>query len=155
MIAGCRFVAGLQHAFQSWRKPFNPILGTDNLPALTHCLSHSFAMATLTLACSLRIHCESPAVGAGETWEATLDDGSEVYFEQISHHPPVSAFQLIGPGAGPPTVHVRQTALPLLCHAHRMGHLSVAPNLCNTCLQRAPTSTQDTRSQRFSIRAML
>lgn len=25
--SGCRFVAGLQHAFQSWRKPFNPILG--------------------------------------------------------------------------------------------------------------------------------
>ncbi|CAL5225287.1 g8086 [Coccomyxa viridis] len=53
------FVAGLQHAFQSWRKPFNPILG--------------------------------------ETWQATLGDGSNVYFEQISHHPPVSAFQLIGP----------------------------------------------------------
>ena len=24
---GGRFVAGLQHVFQSWRKPFNPILG--------------------------------------------------------------------------------------------------------------------------------
>ena len=35
---------------------------------------------------------------AGETWQATLGDGSEVFFEQISHHPPVSAFQLIGPG---------------------------------------------------------
>ena len=47
--------------FQSWRKPFNPILG--------------------------------------ETWEATLDDGATVFLEQISHHPPVSAFQMIGPGA--------------------------------------------------------
>ncbi|BDA40499.1 Oxysterol-binding protein-related protein 8 at N-terminal half [Coccomyxa sp. Obi] len=54
------FVAGLQHVFQSWRKPFNPILG--------------------------------------ETWQATLDDGTTVFFEQISHHPPVSAFQMIGPG---------------------------------------------------------
>lgn len=35
---------------------------------------------------------------AGETWQATLGDGSKVYFEQISHHPPVSAFQLVGPG---------------------------------------------------------
>ena len=25
--AAGRFVAGLQHVFQSWRKPFNPILG--------------------------------------------------------------------------------------------------------------------------------
>lgn len=56
----CRFVAGLQHVFQSWRKPFNPILG--------------------------------------ETWQARLDDGATVFFEQISHHPPVSAFQMIGPG---------------------------------------------------------
>ncbi|KAK9825405.1 hypothetical protein WJX81_001449 [Elliptochloris bilobata] len=55
------FVAGLQHVFQSWRKPFNPILG--------------------------------------ETWQAHLDDGTSIFLEQISHHPPVSAFQLIGPGA--------------------------------------------------------
>jgi len=58
---GGRFVAGLQHVFQSWRKPFNPILG--------------------------------------ETWQAHLADGTSIFLEQISHHPPVSAFQLTGPGA--------------------------------------------------------
>ena len=41
---------------------------------------------------------ERIVICAGETWQATLGDGSEVFFEQISHHPPVSAFQLIGPG---------------------------------------------------------
>lgn len=55
------FIAGLQHAFQSWRKPFNPILG--------------------------------------ETWQAALHDGTEIFMEQISHHPPISAFQMTGPGA--------------------------------------------------------
>mmetsp|Transcript_35594 Transcript_35594/g.79082 ORF Transcript_35594/g.79082 Transcript_35594/m.79082 type:complete len:531 (+) Transcript_35594:289-1881(+) len=34
----------------------------------------------------------------GETWEATLPDGSSMFMEQISHHPPVSAFHLEGPG---------------------------------------------------------
>lgn len=57
---GGRFVAGLQHVFQSWRKPFNPILG--------------------------------------ETFQAVLSDGSEIFLEQISHHPPISAYQLDGPG---------------------------------------------------------
>jgi hypothetical protein len=33
----------------------------------------------------------------GETWEAALPDGSRIYLEQISHHPPISAFQLQGP----------------------------------------------------------
>ena len=60
ILAPCRFVAGLQHCFQSWRKPFNPILG--------------------------------------ETWQATLSDGTELFLEQISHHPPISAFQMFGPG---------------------------------------------------------
>ncbi|KAK9792709.1 hypothetical protein WJX73_008944 [Symbiochloris irregularis] len=55
------FIAGLQHAFQSWRKPFNPILG--------------------------------------ETWQASLVDGTNIFIEQISHHPPISAFQMVGPGA--------------------------------------------------------
>ena len=34
-----RFVAGLQHVFQSWRKPFNPILGEtwQALAQLTLC----------------------------------------------------------------------------------------------------------------------
>jgi len=53
------YIAGLQHCFQSWQKPFNPILG--------------------------------------ETFQARLSDGSEVFLEQISHHPPISAFQLDGP----------------------------------------------------------
>ena len=64
LLATRRFVAGLQHCFQSWRKPFNPILG--------------------------------------ETWQATLSNGTTLYLEQISHHPPISAFQMIGPGAQPP-----------------------------------------------------
>lgn len=34
----------------------------------------------------------------GETWNASLPDGSRAYMEQISHHPPVSAYQIIGPG---------------------------------------------------------
>lgn len=34
----------------------------------------------------------------GETWHARLPDGTHAYMEQISHHPPVSAFQIIGPG---------------------------------------------------------
>ena len=34
----------------------------------------------------------------GETWYARLPDGTEACMEQISHHPPVSAFQIIGPG---------------------------------------------------------
>lgn len=59
-VVECRFISGLQHSFQSWQKPFNPILG--------------------------------------ETFQADLSDGSTVAMEQISHHPPVSAFQLFGPG---------------------------------------------------------
>ncbi len=53
--------AGLNHGFDRWRKPFNPILG--------------------------------------ETWQASLSDGSAICIEQISHHPPVSAFHIEGPGA--------------------------------------------------------
>lgn len=55
------FIAGLQHVYQSWKKPFNPLLG--------------------------------------ETWQATQDGGRcQIFMEQISHHPPISAFELIGPG---------------------------------------------------------
>ena len=53
-------MAGLQHVYQSWRKPFNPILG--------------------------------------ETWQAQLSDGTVVFMEQMSHHPPVTAFHMIGAG---------------------------------------------------------
>lgn len=34
----------------------------------------------------------------GETWQAALSDGSTIFMEQISHHPPVSAFHIEGPG---------------------------------------------------------
>jgi hypothetical protein len=54
------YLAGLHHAFENWRKPFNPILG--------------------------------------ETWQASLSDGTTMLMEQISHHPPVSAFHMEGPG---------------------------------------------------------
>jgi hypothetical protein len=33
----------------------------------------------------------------GETYQAHFLDGSEIYLEQISHHPPISAFQVLGP----------------------------------------------------------
>ena len=33
----------------------------------------------------------------GETLQASFPDGSQVYAEQISHHPPVSYFLLYGP----------------------------------------------------------
>jgi len=32
----------------------------------------------------------------GETFEATFDDGSQIFLEQSSHHPPVSNFEIIG-----------------------------------------------------------
>lgn len=55
------FVAGLQHVFQSWKKPFNPLLG--------------------------------------ETWQAQqAGGGCQIFMEQLSHHPPISAFEMIGPG---------------------------------------------------------
>ena len=31
--------------------------------------------------------------------QAVQSDGSAIFLEQISHHPPISAFQMIGPGA--------------------------------------------------------
>lgn len=34
----------------------------------------------------------------GETWQASLPDGSRIFMEQISHHPPVSAYQIYGAG---------------------------------------------------------
>lgn len=33
----------------------------------------------------------------GETWQAAGPDGSRIWLEQVSHHPPISAFQLAGP----------------------------------------------------------
>jgi len=34
----------------------------------------------------------------GETYQASYPDGTQIYLEQISHHPPISAFQMFGPG---------------------------------------------------------
>lgn len=61
LTQGVPVSSGLHHAFENWRKPFNPILG--------------------------------------ETWQASLSDGTTMFMEQISHHPPVSAFHMEGPGA--------------------------------------------------------
>ncbi|KAJ9524250.1 hypothetical protein QJQ45_008429 [Haematococcus lacustris] len=38
----------------------------------------------------------------GETWQAELADGSSMFLEQISHHPPITAFNLEGPAAHRP-----------------------------------------------------
>ena len=34
----------------------------------------------------------------GETYQATYPDGTNIFLEQISHHPPVSMYELEGPG---------------------------------------------------------
>jgi len=63
----CYFIAGMQHVFSSWAKPFNPILG--------------------------------------ETWQGELVDPQgrrcTVALEQVSHHPPVSAWEMRGGGHNP------------------------------------------------------
>ena len=52
----------LSLALQSWKKPFNPLLG--------------------------------------ETWQARqAHGGCTIFMEQISHHPPISAFEMLGPSA--------------------------------------------------------
>jgi hypothetical protein len=32
----------------------------------------------------------------GETWQARYSDGTQLFFEQTSHHPPISSFQVFG-----------------------------------------------------------
>lgn len=90
-------MAGLQHVYQSWRKPFNPILG--------------------------------------ETWQAQLSDGTVMFMEQMSHHPPVTAFHMIGAGNRTRYTHYVQT-----CLQHGMKHnqyrciaiaLSIGKLLCD------------------------
>jgi len=34
----------------------------------------------------------------GETYEASYEDGAQIFCEQVSHHPPVTAWQVFGPG---------------------------------------------------------
>lgn len=36
----------------------------------------------------------------GETFEAMFSDGSKIYLEQSSHHPPITHYELYGPGKG-------------------------------------------------------
>jgi len=31
-----------------------------------------------------------------ETWQAKYSDGTQLFFEQTSHHPPISSFQVFG-----------------------------------------------------------
>jgi len=33
----------------------------------------------------------------GETYEAHLEDGTEIYMEQTTHHPPASNWEVFGP----------------------------------------------------------
>ena len=33
----------------------------------------------------------------GETYEATFPDGTQIFCEQVSHHPPITNWELIGP----------------------------------------------------------
>lgn len=88
----CRFVAGLQHVFQSWRKPFNPILG--------------------------------------ETWQAQLSDGTVMYMEQLSHHPPVTAFHMIGAGTCLPFPYHTRTQLLHLTISTLVSSLTLS--ICRT-----------------------
>ena len=99
-----RFVAGLQHVFQSWRKPFNPILGETwqvcgarpcgcALVPVAACLCPASCWSASAAAQALAINHRLNA-----DMQAHLPDGTSIFLEQILHHPPVSAFQLIGPG---------------------------------------------------------
>lgn len=50
----------------------------------------------------------------GETWQATLSDGTQMFMEQISHHPPVSAFDMVGPGGAYKFVGLSQPHVSVL-----------------------------------------
>lgn len=54
----------------------------------------SFAIAGLSNTCTPKKPF-NPILG--ETFEATFEDGTEVFCEQVSHHPPISNWQVIGP----------------------------------------------------------
>jgi hypothetical protein len=54
----------------------------------------------------------------GETWQASLPDGTRIWLEQASHHPPVTAFQMSGPrgaysfhGASAPAVAYKANSI--------------------------------------------
>ena len=70
-------------SLQSWKKPFNPLLG--------------------------------------ETWQAQqAGGGCQIFMEQLSHHPPISAFEMIGPGE-PLTVKLLMAAACPWCHDTTWG----------------------------------
>lgn len=65
---------------------------TDSLFRLRHIIA--MAVGPLYMACRQQKPF-NPILG--ETFQATFPyDGTEVYFEHISHHPPISSFHLIG-----------------------------------------------------------
>ena len=140
------------------------------LSPATCCFCQLSALGTAPTA-GMHRAAEGSCMCAGETWQATLGDGSKVYFEQISHHPPVSAFQLIGPGASWPPCSCMSTVKAFQCiKAHATGDAVYgAQRKCSAliyglwsnalsdrleCLQMDSTSIQGTRSQRSSTRAM-
>ena len=62
----------------------------------------------------------------GETWQASLSDGTRVFMEQISHHPPLSSFEMIGPeeiwnfhGLSQPCVSYKSNAIKTSAKGHR------------------------------------
>ena len=61
-----------------------------------HCFSLCLLRAGIHIAFGRWRKPFSPILG--ETWQAQLSDGTLVQMEQISHHPPVSAFRMEGPG---------------------------------------------------------
>lgn len=67
-------------------------LSTDPVERLKHVVC--FAISGLYRSCT-NYKPFNPILG--ETFQATFSDGSEVLLEQVSHHPPISDFQLIGP----------------------------------------------------------
>mmetsp|Transcript_26558 Transcript_26558/g.78885 ORF Transcript_26558/g.78885 Transcript_26558/m.78885 type:complete len:479 (-) Transcript_26558:1654-3090(-) len=54
----------------------------------------------------------------GETWQASLSDGSSIAMEQISHHPPVSAFQIEGPNGKYRFVGLSQPHVSIMLKAY-------------------------------------
>jgi hypothetical protein len=83
-------VAGLSNTC-CVKKPFNPIVGrspcTPDFPIF---------LAIFASLCSLQILTRGG--WAGETMEGFFEDGTQVFCEQVSHHPPVTNWEVVGPG---------------------------------------------------------
>ncbi|CAG9460107.1 unnamed protein product [Pedinophyceae sp. YPF-701] len=65
----------------------------------------------------------------GETFQGELDDGSKIFIEQVSHHPPISVFEYVGKngrykfsGSSQPDVKYKtsQNALQTFAHGARV-----------------------------------